>query len=427
MYGTRRDVLREALPAEAAALLVTSATNVRYLTGFTGSNGALLLARDAVQDRLGTDFRYLTQSAEQSPDLEVVIARASVPELVSYAAEAGLGPLGFEAAHLSVAMYDALRAAHPDLPLVGTSGLVETQRTVKDPAELAALAEACRISDVALAQLVTEVRVGATEREVARGLDWLMLEHGAEAVSFDTIVAAGPNSAIPHHRPTDRLLAAGDLLKIDFGALYDGYHSDMTRTFVVGAPPADWQREIYALVAAAQRAGVERARGRAPTCATSTRRPARCIAAAGHGDHFGHGLGHGVGLEIHEAPVIGYAATGTLAAGTPVTVEPGVYLPGRGGVRIEDTLVVRRRRARARSPRRPRTCSSSAPEDVPTWSIPWPPRTTSRTAWSSTSTASSGPSSSSSTSSPARAARSCAPSSRTCSPARSSTRRSTPA
>jgi Xaa-Pro dipeptidase len=166
-----------------------------------------------------------------------------------------------------------------------------------------------------------------------------MREGGAEAPAFETIVAAGEHSAIPHHEPTDRPLRRGDLLKIDFGARYRGYHADMTRTFVLGEP-ADWQRDLHALVARAQAAGREALAPGAelPQVDAAAR---TVIAAAGHGEHFGHGLGHGVGLQIHEAPTIGYAATGILADGTPVTVEPGVYLPGQGGVRIEDTLVVR--------------------------------------------------------------------------------------
>jgi Xaa-Pro dipeptidase len=166
-----------------------------------------------------------------------------------------------------------------------------------------------------------------------------MLDLGAEAPSFETIVAAGPNSAIPHHRPTDRELVAGDFVKLDFGAAYRGYHSDMTRTLVLGEP-AGWQRELYDLVAAAQAAG--RAALAPGADVVEVDRAARAvIETAGHGPDFGHGLGHGVGLEIHEAPTVSPLGTGRLAARMPVTVEPGVYLEGRGGVRIEDTLVVR--------------------------------------------------------------------------------------
>lgn len=165
-----------------------------------------------------------------------------------------------------------------------------------------------------------------------------MLEHGADGPSFETIVATGPNSAVPHHRPTDAVLASGDFVKIDFGALVGGYHSDMTRTFVLGSA-ADWQREIYALVSTAQLAGREALRPGAQLCEVDAA-ARQVISDAGYGDCFGHGLGHGVGLQIHEAPPISSASRGMLQAGTVVTVEPGVYLPDRGGVRIEDTLAV---------------------------------------------------------------------------------------
>ncbi len=337
-YLRRRDALRDRLPDDLAALLVTSPSNVRYLTGFTGSNGMLLLTRDLAQDRFGTDFRYVTQCAEQCPDLALVVSRELLAALGEYASENALGPLGFEAAHLTVRQHQALERAHGQL--VPTDGVVEALRLVKDDGELELLARACEISDAALAELLPEVRVGVSERYLARRLEWLLLEHGAQAASFESIVAGGPNSAIPHHRPTDRALEAGDFLKIDFGALYGGYHADETRTFVVGAEPADWQREVYDLVATAQRAGVAAlAVGADVKDVDAAARD--LITAAGHGEHFGHGLGHGVGLDIHEAPTIGYGATGILADRTPVTVEPGVYLPGLGGVRIEDTLVVR--------------------------------------------------------------------------------------
>jgi Xaa-Pro dipeptidase len=199
----------------------------------------------------------------------------------------------------------------------------------------------CAGSDRALAELIAAggLRPGRTEREIGRELDARMLDHGADAPSFETIVATGPNSAIPHHRPVERELAAGDFVKLDFGAEYGGYHSDMTRTFVLGRP-ADWQREIYDLVHAAQAAG--RAALRIGAEVRSIDAAARdVIAGAGRAEQFGHGLGHGVGLEIHEAPALSPLGAGTLVDRMAVTVEPGVYLPGRGGVRIEDTLVVR--------------------------------------------------------------------------------------
>ena len=217
---------------------------------------------------------------------------------------------------------------------------MEALREVKDAGEIALLRLACEAADAALEQLVSGggLRPGRTEREVGRELEALMLEHGADGPSFETIVAAGANSAIPHHRPTDAVLAAGDFVKIDFGALVGGYHSDMTRTFVLGKA-GDWQREIYQLVSDAQRAGREALEAGA-TLSDVDGAARQVIADAGYAENFGHGLGHGVGLQIHEAPGINSAAAGTLLAGSVVTVEPGVYLPDRGGVRIEDTLVV---------------------------------------------------------------------------------------
>jgi Xaa-Pro aminopeptidase len=327
-------------------MLVTDLINVRYLSGFTGSNGALLLFADDRGAVLATDSRYRTQAAQQAPDLEVVINRSCGPYLAGRAADEAVRRLGFESHVVTVDGLDALttelgeRNSSGAIQLVRASGTVEALREVKDAGELALLRLACEAADAALADLLARggVRTGRTERAVARELESLMLDHGADAVSFETIVAAGPNSAIPHHRPTDAVLAAGDFVKIDFGALVAGYHSDMTRTFVLG-PPAGWQREIYELVAAAQRAGREAllpGAGLRDVDAAAR----QLIVDAGYGEQFGHGLGHGVGLQIHEAPGIGARSAGTLLAGSVVTVEPGVYLPGRGGVRIEDTLVV---------------------------------------------------------------------------------------
>ena len=220
------------------------------------------------------------------------------------------------------------------------SGTVEALREVKDAGEIALLRLACEAADAALQDLVERggLRLGRTEKEVGRELEALMLDHGADGVSFETIVAAGPNSAIPHHRPTDAVLSAGDFVKIDFGALVCGYHSDMTRTFVL-SPAAQWQLDLYELVATAQRAGRDfLAPGVSLKDVDAASR--QIIADAGYAENFGHGLGHGVGLQIHEAPGISASAAGTLLAGSAVTVEPGVYLPDRGGVRIEDTLVV---------------------------------------------------------------------------------------
>ncbi|ORW52535.1 X-Pro dipeptidase [Mycobacterium paraense] len=344
-HSQRRDNLKAQIGASGLdAMLVTDLINVRYLSGFTGSNGALLVFADDRGPVLATDGRYRTQAAAQAPDLEVAIERAVGRHLVGRAADAGVGKLGFESNVVTVDGFDALRSEVEErkaaTELVRAAGTVEALREVKDAGEVALLRLACEAADAALADLVERggLRPGRTEREVSRELESLMLDHGADAISFDTIVAAGPNSAIPHHRPTDAVLADGDFVKIDFGALVAGYHSDMTRTFVLGKA-AEWQLEIYELVADAQRAGREALRPGADLrdVDAAARQP---IADAGYGEQFGHGLGHGVGLQIHEAPGIGATSAGTLLAGSVVTVEPGVYLPGRGGVRIEDTLVV---------------------------------------------------------------------------------------
>jgi Xaa-Pro aminopeptidase len=226
---------------------------------------------------------------------------------------------GFDA--LSGALSDA-RQGHGGAELVRASGVVEALRETKDAGEIALLRAACAAADAALADLVGNggLRPGRTERAVARELESLMVDHGADGRAFETIVAAGANSAVPHHRPTEAVLGRGDFVKIDFGALLGGYHSDMTRTFVLGQA-TDWQREIYGVVLTAQQAGREALEVGAGLCDVDDA-ARQVIVDAGYGEHFGHGLGHGVGLQIHEAPGINSAAAGTLRAGSVVTVEP---------------------------------------------------------------------------------------------------------
>jgi Xaa-Pro aminopeptidase len=340
--AARRDRVRTAGRAAGLdAVLVTRLVNVRYLTGFTGSNGVLLVPADGDRpDVLCTDGRYTVQAGDQAPDVELLIDRTSAVALARRAAQDAYGRVGIETHDVTVDLRAALAEAAGG-ELVSVRRLVEQLRAVKDDGEVALLREACAIADRALADLIAAggLRPGRSERAVGRDLDARMLEHGADAPSFDTIVATGPNSAIPHHRPDERELAGGDFVKLDFGAEYGGYHSDMTRTYVLGEP-ADWQREIYQLVHTAQAAGrAALAIGAEVTAIDAAARDV--ITAAGRAEEFGHGLGHGVGLEIHEAPTLSPLGAGTLADRMAVTVEPGVYLPGRGGVRIEDTLVVR--------------------------------------------------------------------------------------
>jgi Xaa-Pro aminopeptidase len=347
MHCRRRERLSAAIAAHnAEAALITNLVNVRYLTGLASSNAAVLvpaagLDRPAV---LATDSRYLLTAERDCPDVDLVEARVIEAALTELAVGWGVRTLAFEANHLTVERYEGVRrhaagAGRPGLELVALGRAVEELRVVKDEAEIALLARACAITGEAFDAAIGQVAPGMTERELATAIERAMSDAGAEQPAFDTIVASGPNGAIPHHAPGDRRFERGDLITVDCGARYAGYHADMTRTFALGTP-APWQRELYALVAEAQRAGVMAAvPGAAVAGVDASARD--LIAAAGHGGSFGHGLGHGVGLEIHEAPMLGPGKPGTLGDRVPLTVEPGVYLPGKGGVRIEDTLVVR--------------------------------------------------------------------------------------
>ena len=315
----------------AEGLLVTTLVNVRYLTGFTGSNGALLLAADGSGSFL-TDGRYRDQALDEVPGLDHVITR----DLLGEAAGRMSGAWACETHTLSVDAHTTLIEA--GVSTLAAERVVEGLREVKDDGEIDALRRACHISVDALQGLLSGPLAGRTEREVARDLEWRMLELGAEAIAFETILASGPNSAIPHHRPTDRVLTAGDLVKADFGARVDGYHADCTRTVVLGRAD-EWQKEVHAAVQASQAAGVDAVRQ--GTLLPSVDQAARAVLDdAGWLEHFTTGLGHGVGLEIHEDPFISHRHAGRLARRTTLTIEPGVYVPGRGGVRIEDTVLV---------------------------------------------------------------------------------------
>lgn len=347
-HAVRRDRLRARVAATGAdAALITNLVNVRYLTGFTGSNAALLVFA-AVPDGaeglsgtvLATDGRYVTQVGEQSPDVERLVERACAPALATRAATAGVRRLALEEHAVTVEMYRTLGDAAKGVDRVALGRAVEELRRVKDADEIATLRIACEIGDQAIAEMIESILVGRTERHIALELERRMADHGADCPAFPTIVASGPHSAVPHHSPGDRRVEDGDFLKIDFGACYRGYHADMTRTFVIGNEPADWQVEVYDVVFAAQKAGREALAPGVETAAVH-RAAKDVIDAAGYGEYFPHGLGHGVGLEIHEDPRMGPTSDGKLDACMPVTVEPGIYLPGRGGVRIEDTLVVR--------------------------------------------------------------------------------------
>jgi Xaa-Pro aminopeptidase len=322
------------------ALFVTHLTNIRYLTGFTGSAGLLAVTPDELI--LVTDGRYQDQAPAQlaaaGVDARVEVSSESQRKLVG-AALGGFDRVGLEAEHVSWAAHGRYDEDwFPGAELVATGGLVEDIRAVKDPGEVARIRAACSIADQALSEVLPQLLDRPTELDFARELDHRMRLLGAADTSFETIVASGPNGARPHHRPTGRMIVDGDLVVVDFGALVDGYCSDMTRTFMVGEPTAPQQRMLD-VVTAAQAAGVAAvAAGVAASVVDAACRAV--IEEAGWGNAFTHGTGHGVGLDIHEAPRVGRTSTATLASGHIVTVEPGVYLEQHGGVRVEDTVVV---------------------------------------------------------------------------------------
>ena len=339
IHAARRRRAQQLVRESAAdAALITAGPNVRYLTGLASSNAALLLPAEGDGAILATDSRYTGAARRDAPDLELLEERFIETRLAAEASRRGLRRLAFEAHEMTVERHAQLTVRADGLVTQPFGRQIETLRMVKDPVEIEKIEVACGLTDAAFAEVLPQIRPGISERELATALDYAMAVLGAERPAFDTIVASGPNGAIPHHAPTGRELARGDLVTMDFGALYDGYHADMTRTVAVGVA-ADWQREIYELVALAQQAGIAMLDDGVEAGAVDA--AARdVIEAAGHAGHFKHGLGHGVGLEIHEAPMLGYGRTGKLTDRVPVTVEPGVYLPAEGGVRIEDVLVV---------------------------------------------------------------------------------------
>jgi Xaa-Pro aminopeptidase len=324
------------------ALLVTKLVNVRYLTGFTGSAGMVLVVPDEVI--LITDGRYGQQAAEQlgaaGVEARIVVAGVEQRTVVGDSVRAaGVNRLALEADAVSWAQQRAYgRDWFAGVELVATVGLVDDLRLIKDEGEVSRIAAAADVADQALANVRHRLVDRLTEQEFGIELDFEIRRLGAWGNSFETIVGSGPNGAKPHHRPSTRRITQGDLVVLDFGAVVDGYCSDMTRTVMVGEPTAT-QARMLEVVTAAQQAGVDAVAPGVGTAAID----AACravITEAGWGEAFLHATGHGVGLEIHEAPRVAATAAATLSPGVVVTVEPGVYLPDHGGVRVEDTLVV---------------------------------------------------------------------------------------
>jgi Xaa-Pro aminopeptidase len=342
----RLDRLREAFDThEIDALVVTTLANVRYLTGFSGSAGVLTVTRAAAV--LTTDGRYRTQSAEQvekagvAAQVDITIGPASEQRKAAQAAlaEAGASRVGLEADNVSWSAQRIWADLLDNEQVVPTTNAVEALRERKDAAEIARMERAAAIADAALFEVLPLMGQGVTEEHFALALDTAMRQGGAESTAFETIVAAGENSAKPHHRPGSRHIRAGDPVVVDFGATFEGYRSDMTRTFCVDAEPEGELARIFEVVGESQAAGAA-AVGPGISAKEVDDVCRQIIAAAGWADRFEHGTGHGVGLDIHEAPTVSQLGTAILAPGFVVTVEPGVYVPGHGGVRVEDTLVV---------------------------------------------------------------------------------------
>jgi Xaa-Pro aminopeptidase len=320
------------------AILVSHSDNRQYLAGFTGSAGTLLISMD--RKVLATDFRYFEQVAREAPEFELAKLTGRVSELLpDLLSDVGVRRLGFESQQVTVDQLDEWTRAADGVEWVPLKDVVEGQRAVKDEAEIDALRRSTALTDAAFAHLLEVVRPGMTEREAAWEIEVYMRTHGASKVAFDLIVAAGPNGALPHARPGDRAIQPGEPVVIDIGCVLDGYCSDMTRTIFLGRPDPKYL-EVWELV----RQALEVAEGgiHAGMSGVDADALAReLITEAGYGDHFGHGLGHGVGLAVHEKPRASRLSEDTLEAEMTLTIEPGIYLPGEFGVRIEDLVVIR--------------------------------------------------------------------------------------
>jgi Xaa-Pro aminopeptidase len=317
--------------------VITGKENRRYLSGFTGSNGALLIGRDKAL--LLSDFRYKTQIAQEAPEFELVLQKETLWDSIGETMrELGWKRVGIEADHLSLAEYQKLEWAAAGITLIVQPDIVAELRQYKDASEIDMIRDAVLLADRAWKALLTTVRPGEKEREVALRLETTMRQYGAEGVAFETIVASGPRGALPHGLAGERTLADGDLVVIDFGCILKGYHSDMTRTILIGHGD-ERQREVYQCVLQAQETAL---RGLRPgiTGREGDRLARQVIEDAGYGQYFGHGLGHSLGLAIHENPRLSPLDDTILQPGMVLTVEPGIYLPEWGGVRIEDVVVM---------------------------------------------------------------------------------------
>jgi len=346
--SNRLDALRRRLgQGELEAVLISQSDNRRYLSGFTGSAGFLLVSRDRAL--LAIDFRYVEQAQAEAPAFEVVRTQSAPSKwLPPLLADLGVRRLGFEDRDLSFSSYKELAQAlggnGSETGLVPAGGLVEPLRAVKEDAELRNLEAAAALADAALAGVLPGVEAGISEKELAWRLESFLRESGSEPLPFEIIVASGPNSALPHARPTDRAIRGGEPVMIDLGARVGGYCSDMTRTICLGDEDSTFAR-VYDIVLGAQLTAMATLQA-GMTGEEADHLGRTAIAQAGYEESFGHGLGHGVGLAAHEEPRLGPASADVLADGMVFTIEPGIYIPGWGGVRIEDTAVLEQGRLR---------------------------------------------------------------------------------
>jgi Xaa-Pro aminopeptidase len=337
--SSRLEKLRRGLKDRGIdAVLVSQPENRRYLSGFDGSAGWLLITEKKAV--LATDFRYLEQVKRQAPDYELFRTGGGIGDWLSgFTGDAGVKKLGFEAADITYSLYQTItKALGKKTGLVPLSDFVEALRAVKEPGEIELIKKAAAIGDAAYEHVRGTIRPGMTEQEVAWALEKYLRESGSQAMPFEIIVAAGPNATLPHARPSDRPIEDGEPVVIDMGAKFDGYASDLTRTVCAGKPD-DKFKKIYGIVLAAQQAAIARVAG-GMTGHEADAAAREVIAAAGYGEAFGHGLGHGIGLATHEGPRLGPGAAGKLVSNMVFTIEPGIYLPGWGGVRIEDDVVL---------------------------------------------------------------------------------------
>jgi len=319
------------------SFVVTDMKNVRYLTGFTGSSGALMI--DSGTATLITDFRYAEQVEEETEGFDIRISKEA-PLLEGARLKNGFkGRLGFEAKSMSYLDFSKLKGVLPEAQFIPCESLVQDLRKVKDPYEIGKIREAARIGDAVFDEILVEIRPGITESELAAEIDHRFRAKGSSGSAFETIVASGPRSSMPHARAGERRLTNGDMITFDMGAVFDGYCSDMTRTVVLGEADES-QRSVYQLVLDAQQRALDMVKPGVKSCDLD-RAAREMIEDKGYGENFGHRLGHGVGLDVHEEPVISGKVDAPVSVNMVFTVEPGVYLPKRWGVRIEDTVVVR--------------------------------------------------------------------------------------